>query len=221
MKSYLPILSIETSDMICGACVYYDSTKYFSSKILLKHSHSEKLFEVITAVLNQAEIKIEDINSLAFSKGPGSFTGLRIGLAAAKGIAEPLRLPIIPVPTFEALALQISEYVGRDKEIIIVNKVGKDELYLGKFQIRTNNYIFQEELKIIPNSELKSIHGGVTVFGNISKDIFKVEVKNIFAPDPEFVAKWAANFGAEKLVYDFDLLEPNYLKEFIVKEKKL
>lgn len=221
MKNLEPILAIETSDSICGVCIYYNKTKYFSSKILLKHSHSEKLFELIETVLQNAELKINEINYIAVSAGPGSFTGLRIGMAAAKGIAQPLNLPIIPVPTFKALALQISEYLPVGSRFIIANKVGKDELYFGKFQIKANNDIFQEELKIIPNSELESIYEGLSVFGNISKDTFKIDVMNIAAPDPEFVARWAAEFGSENLVYDFDFLEPNYLKEFIVKEKKL
>jgi tRNA threonylcarbamoyladenosine biosynthesis protein TsaB len=221
MKNYLPILAIETSDIICGACVYYDDAKYFSSKIVLKHSHSEKLFEVINSVLAQAEIKIGDIRSLAVSAGPGSFTGLRIGMAAAKGIAEPLGLPVIPVPTFESLALQISEYLEKGKEFIIVNKVGKDELYFGKFQIRSNNYIFQRELKIIPNDDFDKLSDDMPVFGNyISKDLNKA-IKAISSPDPEYVARWAMLIGKDKLVHDFDFLEPNYLKEFIVKEKKL
>lgn len=221
MKNFEPILAIETSDSVCGVCIYYNESKYFSSKILLKHSHSEKLFELIETALQNAELKINEIKSIAVSAGPGSFTGLRIGMAAAKGIAQPLNLPIIPVPTFKALALQISEYLPVSSRFIIANKVGKDELYFGKFQIKANNDIFQEELKIIPNSELLINYEGLTVFGNISKDTFKINVMNIAAPVPEFVAKWAAEFGEENLVYDFDFLEPDYLKEFIVKEKKL
>ena len=103
MNDLIPILAIETSDNICGVCVYFDEAKYFTSKILLKHSHSEKLFEVISSVVQQAEIEFDEIKSLAVSSGPGSFTGLRIGMAAAKGIAQVLSIPIIPVPTFETM----------------------------------------------------------------------------------------------------------------------
>lgn len=221
MTDILPILAIETSDALCGACVYFDNKKFFSSKILLKHSHSEKLFELINAALENAEIKINEIKSIAVSAGPGSFTGLRIGMSAAKGIAQPLNIPIIPVQTFKALALQISCYLKVGSAFIIANKVGKDELYFGKFQIKANNDIFQEELKIIQNSELKYLCEGVAVFGNISSEIFNIDVKNISAPDPDYIAKWASEYGDKNLVYDFDFLEPNYLKEFIVKEKKL
>lgn len=223
MTDLLPILAIETSDNICGACVYFDDAKYFSSKILLKHSHSEKLFEVISLVMKQAEIEFSDIKSLAVSAGPGSFTGLRIGMAAAKGIAEASSIPIIPVPTFEALALQVSKYLPEDSSFIIANKVGKDEVYFGRFYLKSNNPIFQEELKIMQNTELINLSDQQLIFGNFNSiDLAqKKNLKTISAPDPEFIAKWAALNGDNKEVVDFDYLEPNYLKEFLVKEKKL
>ncbi len=223
MNNILPTLAIETSDIICGACVYFDDEKYFSSKILLKHSHSEKLFENIDSVMKQAGVDFRDIKSLSVSAGPGSFTGLRIGMAAAKGIAQASSIPIIPVPTFEALALQISHFLPTNSTFIISNRVGRDELYFAKFQIKGNNHIFQEELKIIPNSELESLSKGNFIFGNAfeNKIIESGKRETISAPNPEFIAKWAALNGNDKITMGIDFLEPNYLKDFIVKEKKL
>jgi tRNA threonylcarbamoyladenosine biosynthesis protein TsaB len=218
MNELTPILAIETSDSICGVCVFFDDNKYFSSKLLLKHSHSEKLFELIQMTLKEAEVNLDEIKSIAVSEGPGSFTGLRIGMAAAKGIAQASSKPIIPVPTFEALALQISNYLPLNSSFIILNKVGKDEMYFGKFQIKGNNHIFQEELKIIQNNQLSSLSDKTLIFGNI---VDKENINPISAPDPENIAKWAVKFGADKMVIDIDYLEPNYLKEFLVKEKKL
>ncbi len=170
MTKYLPTLAIETSDSICGACVYFDVTKYFSAKVLLKHSHSEKLFEVISSVMQQAGIGYKEIKSIAVSAGPGSFTGLRIGMAAAKGIAQVSSIPIIPVPTFKALALQISNYLPENSSFIISNKVGKDELYFAKFYIKSNNYIFQQELKIIQSIDFDSLSDQQLVFGNVNEN---------------------------------------------------
>lgn len=223
MTNYLPTLSIETSDNICGACVYFDDTKYFTSKVILKHSHSEKLFEAINLVMKQSQLDFSGIKSIAVSAGPGSFTGLRIGMAAAKGIAQSLSIPIIPVPTFEALALQISNYLPENSSFIISNKVGKDDLYFAKFQIKSNNFIFQTELKIIQKTDFPILSNQQLIFGNVNENKSQENLisKTISAPDPEFVAKWAAINGAGKLIFDFDYLEPNYLKEFLVKEKKL
>jgi tRNA threonylcarbamoyladenosine biosynthesis protein TsaB len=222
MNNYLPLLSIEASDSICGACVYFDEGKYFSTKLILKHSHSEKLFEVIQSVLIQASITQFELKAIAVSSGPGSFTGLRIGMSAAKGMAQALSIPIILVPTFEALAFQISKYVPENYSFAISNKVGRDELYFAKFQIKGNSYIFQEELKIIPVSKLLLSATNIDVFGNAGESSIsdKIFLRHISAPDPELVAKWAVKFGADKTIYDIDSIEPNYLKDFIVKEKK-
>jgi tRNA threonylcarbamoyladenosine biosynthesis protein TsaB len=223
MIDLLPLLAIETSDNICSACVYYNDEKYFSSKVILKHSHAEKLFGTIESVINQAETSFTEIKAVAVSSGPGSFTGLRIGMSAAKGIAQASGLSIIPVPTFHALALQISNYLPENSQFIIANKVGRDELYYAKFQIKSNSFIFQQELKIIHISQLQSLSKDCLIFGNVDfENINKnSDFKNISAPDSEYVAKWAAYFGENNINKDIDFLEPNYLKDFIIKEKKL
>jgi tRNA threonylcarbamoyladenosine biosynthesis protein TsaB len=222
MDSIYPILAIETSDSKCGVCIYFNEEKYFSSSSILKHSHAEKLFELIDSVFSMASISKNELRSIAVSNGPGSFTGLRIGLSAAKGLAQGLSIPIIPVPTFEALALQITGMLPNGTEFIISNKVGRDELYFAKFQIKGNNYIFREELKIVPLFKPILIPENILVYGNGfgSGSEKPLNFKNISAPDPEFVAKWAALFGSDKKTSDIDFIEPNYIKDFIVKEKK-
>ena len=221
MNDIYPLLAIETSDSICGACVYFSEEKFFSSKLVQKHSHAEKLFGVINSVLEMASITQNELKSIAVSNGPGSFTGLRIGMSAAKGIAQALSIPIIPVPTFEALAFQISSILPEGSNFIISNKVGRDEVYFAMFQITGNNYIFKEELKIIPVSKLNLIPKDILIFGNTFDFNSEKTIcsKSISAPDAEFIAKWAATFGIDKIVTDIDFLEPNYLKDFIVKEK--
>lgn len=222
MNDYLPLLAIETSNNICGACVYFNDEKYFSSKIILKHSHSEKLFEAIESVLNHASISKNELKAIAVSAGPGSFTGLRIGMSAAKGMAQALSVPIISVPTFEALALQIVQFLADNSSFVIANKVGREELYYAKFQIKGNSYIFKEELKIIPLSDLYLLSTTDKVFSNVDIEDFEegFTISNISAPDSEFVAKWAAEYGIKNQMREIDFIEPNYLKDFIIKEKK-
>ena len=210
----LPLLAIETSEKLCGVSLLLNEIEYYSTKIFLPHSHSEKLFELIEILRDSSSIKLNEIKSVAVSSGPGSFTGLRIGMAAAKGIAAGLNIPIIPVPTFEALAYQLSKILPEEQKFIIANKANRDEAYVAKFHVKNNNYIFEEQLKILPISELK-FYESELMFGNISTN-----PKQLISPEPEFVGFWAIEFGKNKLVRDFDFLEPNYIKDFIVKEVK-
>jgi len=214
-----PILAFETSENICGVCIYFSDEKYFSSQINLKHSHSDMIFTISDSLFKLADIKPDELDSIAISEGPGSFTGLRIGFSAAKGIAYGANLPIIKVPTYEALAFQLSSIMNENDEIIISNKVNKDEVYFSKFQIRGNNYIFVEDLTILHKELFIQKSEGFKVFGN-SVTLKKENLLSPIVPDPLFIAKWAYEFGMVKKIFNYDFLEPNYLKEFIVKEKK-
>jgi len=213
-----PILAFETSENICGVCIYFSDEKYFSSAVNLKHSHSEMIFEITDSLFKLAGITPNDLDSIAVSEGPGSFTGLRIGFSAAKGMAYGVKLPIIPVPTYEALAYQLSSELKENGEFIISNKVNKDEVFFSKFQIKGNNYIFVEDLTILTKELFIQKSKGFKVFGN-SVTLNEKQVAYPMVPDPLFVAKWAIEFGMAKKTFNYDFLEPNYLKDFIVKEK--
>jgi len=88
LVEHKPILAFETSESICGVCIYFSDEKYFSSAVNLKYSHSEMIFEITDCLLKLAGIQTADLVAIAVSEGPGSFTGLRIGFSAAKGLAN-------------------------------------------------------------------------------------------------------------------------------------
>ena len=220
MDENKPILAIETSEILCSAALYFSTEKYFTSGIKLKHSHSDKLFEIIEFLFKQAEVERNQISSVAVSNGPGSFTGLRIGMAAAKGIASGAGIPLTVVPTFEALAYQLSSGIFDNSEFIIANKVNKDEVYYSKFKIKANNYIFVDDLTILTNKEFVNKSKGTKVFGSASYLLKGTENKNrISSPSAEYVAEWAMKFGEKNSTSDYDYIEPIYLKNFIVKER--
>ena len=223
MNDNKTILSIETSESLCGACVYIDEKKFFETNLNLKNSHAEKLFEAIDFVMRQADITPADLKAVAVSSGPGSFTGLRIGMSAAKGIAFGAGLPVIPVPTFEALALQIGECTA-DDEFIVANRVNMEEIYYAKFQIKANNYIFVDSLQILTIKEFRDkLAGCKHIFGNAAQKFAEDdELKRtaVSAPRALYVAKWADNYGGQLGTFDYDYLEPEYLKNFIIKGSK-
>ncbi len=211
-----PILALETSEKNCGVCLYYNPEKYFDFSFRLKNAHSEKIFELIEKLFDTASASVKDCRSIAVSSGPGSFTGLRIGMSAAKGLAFGSSLPIIPVPTFEAMVLQVCDLYRDGTEFSIANKVNSEEVYYAKFQIKGNNYIFVENLSIIKNSDLKENKS--LIFGNaINQASEKTDSFLFSAPSAKYIALWAERFGAEKSTFDYDYLEPDYLKELIIK----
>lgn len=219
INNITPLLSIETSSIECGACVYFDNTKFYQTFIRYKNVHAEKLFETIDTVLQSARLSPGDLKSIAISNGPGSFTGLRIGMSAAKGMSYGSSIPMIPVPTFDALALQISKILPDNSIFAIANKVNIDEVYYAKFQIKSNNYIFVENLQIMSYIDFVGISKDIITYGNVyrNKENYLNYKTEIFAPEPRYVAEWAASHGKENILRDIDYLEPNYLKNFTIK----
>ena len=104
------ILAIETSTSICGAAIIYNKEVLSIEEKDVRRKHAELLPGLTKSSLNNIQITFDDIDAIAISIGPGSFTGLRIGLGFSKGIAYAKNLPIIPVPSMLSMAYSLREY---------------------------------------------------------------------------------------------------------------
>jgi tRNA threonylcarbamoyladenosine biosynthesis protein TsaB len=142
---------------------------------------------------------------------------LRIGLTVAKGLSAGRNIPIIPVPTFDALAFQLSSVLPNNTSFTIANNANINEIYFAKYKSVDKKYEVVTETCLLDKSELNSLQNKNDLFfGNfpIEKQDFKTASPNAIA-----IAKWSYIFGKDLVNFDHDLLEPNYLKKFIVKKK--
>jgi tRNA threonylcarbamoyladenosine biosynthesis protein TsaB len=98
------LLCIETATTVCSVCVTADDTILASKEINNGFSHAENLHIFIQDVLKEANLSIKQINAVAISKGPGSYTGLRIGVSTAKGLCYALQIPLISIDTLQSMA---------------------------------------------------------------------------------------------------------------------
>ncbi len=218
MNNPFPILAVETTGEMCSVAILLDQMNFIELNYLEKHIHSQKLINMVDAVLLQSEIKLENVKAIAVSMGPGSFTGLRIGMAAVKGLAFGSSLGLIPVPTFDAFSLQISEALPRNQIFNIITNASIDEVYCAKYKSERGSVETISPLELIDKSEIKNkINSNETNYGNAI--VAEIELLNTQL-HASYVAKWAYLFGSELLTFDYDNLEPNYIKEFIGKVKK-
>ncbi len=103
------IVNIETATKNCSVSIANNGQTIALKELNSgEYSHAEKLHEFIKQVVKEAGIQLTDLKAVAVSKGPGSYTGLRIGVSAAKGLCFALDIPLISVNTLQALALSIS-----------------------------------------------------------------------------------------------------------------
>ena len=215
MSEEKKILSIETSGELCSVALYFSEQKYDERNILMKHIHSEKLVPMIEELLNSNSVKTNELDWIAVSNGPGSFTGLRIGMTTAKGLAFASNLPILPVPTFDALSLQISIYVSDDNTFCIANNANIEEFYFAKYKMENSKIITVIAPSLKKKTEIDILIDKTdNVFGNLK---IIDNLKEISSPTGFHIAKWSHFYGQDLLTFDYDYLEPNYLKKFKVK----
>ncbi|MCX6139187.1 MAG: tRNA (adenosine(37)-N6)-threonylcarbamoyltransferase complex dimerization subunit type 1 TsaB [Ignavibacteriales bacterium] len=101
------ILAIETATSVCGIAIVQANRILGSRSTAEKNMHSERLMPMVDELLSATGATLRELTAIAVSIGPGSFTGLRIGLSTAKGMALALQIPIIPIQTLDALAQQM------------------------------------------------------------------------------------------------------------------
>jgi tRNA threonylcarbamoyladenosine biosynthesis protein TsaB len=105
------ILSIETSTTNCSVALAKNGQLIAMEEDDKKqYSHGEQLHLFIDKVIKQSDLKITDLNAIAISKGPGSYTGLRIGVSTAKGLCYALEIPLISISTLKILAKQVEQH---------------------------------------------------------------------------------------------------------------
>ena len=126
----MKILAIETSTYFGSVALSEDKEIIATYSLNIKSTHSERVMPLISQMLNDVQINISQIDTIVVSIGPGSFTGLRIGLATAKGIAYVNKIPIIPISTLKSLANNLA-YPKYDICALIDAK--RNDLYLGLF----------------------------------------------------------------------------------------
>ncbi len=103
------ILAIDTATQYAGLALYQQNSLLAEETWLAGRNHTIELMPRIVRMLQMADLNVSSLGAIAVSLGPGSFTGLRIGLAAAKGMALPHKLPVLGVPTLEVVAYPLRE----------------------------------------------------------------------------------------------------------------
>ena len=105
----MKILAVDTTSEICGVTILEDENLIIENSLNNGLTHSENLMPLIREALERAELKLQDIDLIAVSTGPGSFTGIRIGVASVKAMAEVYSIPVADVTSLESLAKNVEE----------------------------------------------------------------------------------------------------------------
>jgi tRNA threonylcarbamoyladenosine biosynthesis protein TsaB len=127
------VLAFDTALAACSAAVWSDGAILAARLERLDRGHAEALMPMVEAVRTEAGLAYQDIDRLAVTIGPGTFTGLRIGLAAARGLALAIGRPLVGVTTLEALAAGVSEDERQGQAVLAVIDARRSEVYAQAF----------------------------------------------------------------------------------------
>lgn len=214
------ILCLETATTNCSVALSVDG-----SVIALKehnetaYSHAELLHVFIEEVLSASDLKKEDLDAIAVSKGPGSYTGLRIGVSAAKGLCFSLDIPLISIPTLTSLALRAKR---NTEYVVAMLDARRMEVYAAVFQ--GGSMIRKTEAEILsPTSFLAFLDQGTVTFIGSGVEKFKeicIHKNAVFSlneyPSAKKMAQQAEDKYNKSDIEDVAYFEPYYLKEFIL-----
>ena len=170
------ILNIETSTKACSVSINCNGILINCKEIVSSgFSHSEKLLPFISQIIEKSKINMSDLAAVAVSMGPGSFTGLRIGVSTAKGICYALGIPLIAVSTLQAMAFGMTKKLKSDLYCPMID-ARRMEVYSAFYDLE-NNLVREIQADIINESSyLNFLNKDVVFFGDGSikiKEIIK------------------------------------------------
>ena len=132
----MKILGVDTSGLVASVAVVEDETLLAEYTINYKKTHSQTLLPMLDEVVRMTELDLADMDAIAVSAGPGSFTGLRIGSATAKGLGMALDKELISVPTVDGLAYNL---VGAKELVCPLMDARRNQVYTGLYAFEQDN----------------------------------------------------------------------------------
>lgn len=232
MKSI--ILHIETSTKACSVAISKEKELLaLVGSIELEYSHAEKLNVFIEEAMKEAQLKMSDLSAVAVSKGPGSFTGLRIGVSSAKGFAYALSIPLIACDTLTCIAEGFinNHSISSNDLIIPMIDARRKEVYM-KVLDSNGGSLSEIEAKVIDSSsfeddlkEGRKIHlvgDGADKFCEDFKDRPGIIIHKGIFPSASNMISSALRAYNDEAFEDIAYFEPFYLKDFIaIKPRKI
>ena len=228
------ILNIETATSVCSVALSCDGLILSSKESNEQNSHSSLITIFIEQVLKESEINIENIDTVAISKGPGSYTGLRIGVSTAKGLCYALDKPLISIGTLQSMAFGLLKYpeIQELKQNILfcpMIDARRMEVYAAIYDT-SNVEVREVRAEIIDENSFSEYlqNSKVVFFGdgaNKCKETLSGHPNAIFIDNVLASLFNMAELGGQKYLNsqfeDLAYFEPFYLKDFIAGKPKV
>lgn len=222
------ILHIETATGNCSVSLSDGETVLTSVELNEGYTHAENLHPFIEQLFKRTNLVPTQLQAVAVSAGPGSYTGLRIGVSAAKGICYALNIPLISINTLQILSAGAIKLI-QEKDVLLCAMLDarRMEVYTGTFDTHLNEVKRTEPLIVTENSAKELFTGKTTYFfgdgmpkcKGILKNIPGAKFINDLIPSSTNMLNLALTKYKRQQFEDIAYFEPLYLKEYLFKTK--
>lgn len=217
----MKILAVDAATEACSVALY-NNGEINSIFEVCPQQHSQKLLPFIDKVLNDAGIKLNQLDGIAFGQGPGSFTGVRIGVSVTQGLAFGADLPVVGVSNLAIMAQQAIEQHNAESIVAAID-ARMSEIYLGCYQnVNGLAQLINKEIAIKPELLQKgdfelnnsvSVGTGWTSYYQLLASNFDAKVTDIELPNAEFMLPLAVDAFKKGLAVDAESAQPNYVRD--------
>ena len=218
------ILGIESSSLVASVAVVTDDVMTAEYTVNFKKTHSQTLLPMIDEVVNMLGIELDSVDAIAVSGGPGSFTGLRIGSATAKGLGFAMKKPLVQVPTVDAMAYNL---FGSDLLICPIMDARRNQVYTGLYRCKEKLEVVKEQCAMDMGELVRELdeRGETVVFLGDGVPVYRpligemMKTPHLFAPAhmnrqrAGAVAALGAKYLAEGKVVTAEEFKPEYLRK--------
>ncbi len=222
------ILHIETATTVCSVALSNKDQLLFSKELDDGYTHAENLHIFIQEALQEAGITTTQLQAIAVSKGPGSYTGLRIGVSAAKGLAFALNIPLLSVDTLQILSFQANSIVHDEGHFCPMIDARRMEVYTCVYNFKLEPKTTVKSLIVDELSVQEFNRDGIIYFFGNGMEKCKTLLKAL--PGARFIdnlkpsARYMVTLAYNKFLSgDFEntaYFEPFYLKDFMITKSK-
>jgi len=222
------ILCVDTSSFICSVSVFENLSLISSNSSELEKSHSKLIIQLIDQSLKDAKIKINEVDAFAVSMGPGSYTGLRIGVSTIKGLCYSLEKPLISINTLEILSKSALNHINNYNDFFICPMIDARRMEVFTKMLDNDfNEVEKDKALILDDKSFNDICGGKLIyfFGDGSNKFQKITnnknfhfIDNIISSSKHMGE--LANIKYENNQFEnLTTFEPFYIKDFFIVNK--
>ncbi len=213
------ILSLETSTHVCSTAIHDEGQLVTSQLHQVEKSHSSLLPTIVLEICKEAGLSISDLAGIAVSEGPGSYTGLRIGISSAKGFAYSLKVPLIGIPTLDIMLEAVRNIHTGEFMLCAMMDARRMEVYT-KMEDQDGQVIWDTQPKILDEYSFSEFENTIYVFGDGMPKFREVSLnRNLefiddVLPDASKMGRLAKERFELRNFEDVAYFEPNYLKKW-------